>query len=375
MPQQGKNLDFVQALRGAAALAVVLYHGSRFISPYGEGLGYKLFGSGGSMGVDLFFVISGFIMAYTTTDSDGSSRYVAKFAIKRWARIWPTYVLLSLVYVVVTWGWGWIPENLGAAFVSLTFIPLISNTPVAIQYPSLSVGWSLNYEMYFYLFFGVSMLFGRWRWLAFFSWIAFSLLVIPMLVGAPPTLSTRHLYPDLPGVLQMAANPIVWLFAGGVVICHIYRSPFKLQAFWAAAVVLLGCTAWGFQFASGFRAEHGLSFGGFSAILLVLALTTASKTIELKAPNFLVALGNISFSLYLLHPLVQEQTEAAFHRLGQHYFAKGFPMLFLTTAISVVLALVSHNYLERQFSDWVKERLIACLTRFRPATAKIPTTA
>ncbi|MFD0324954.1 hypothetical protein [Lysobacter gummosus] len=40
-----------------------------------------------------------------------------------------------------------------------------------------------------------------------------------------------------------------------------------------------------------------------------------------------------------------------------------------------MLALVSHNYLERQFSDWVKERLIACLTRFRPATAKIPTTA
>lgn len=161
MASQERTLDFVQALRGIAALIVVVYHGARFISPYFEGWGWRLFGSGGSMGVDLFFVISGFIMAYTTRHADGTPRYAYEFAVKRLARIWPAYVVASLLYVVSTRGWGWITANTDTVLETLTFVPLSFDTPTVIHYPSLAVGWTLNYEMHFYFVFAVSLLCGR----------------------------------------------------------------------------------------------------------------------------------------------------------------------------------------------------------------------
>ncbi|QWP79095.1 acyltransferase [Lysobacter sp. K5869] len=354
-----KNLDFIQALRGAAALAVVLYHGSRFISPYGEGLGFRLFGAGGAMGVDLFFVISGFIMAYTTAGSDGSRAYALKFAIKRWSRVWPTYVLISLVYVVATWGWGWFPGHIEELLVTLTFVPITAIHPASIQYPALGVGWSLNYEMYFYAVFGASLLFGRWRWAAFAGWIALTLIALPLLAGAEPTLSTGSFYPSLPACLQLAASPLVWLFAGGVLIGRIYLSRWRPSEFWAPFLALSGLFAWAFQYSSGYRAEHGILSGGFSALLLVFGLALASKSIKIEAPKPLVWLGNISFSLYLLHPLAQERMEAIVRWSEQEYFDAGFPMLFLTTAVAILLAMLSHRYLERGLSDWVRDRLMA----------------
>lgn len=93
-------LEFVQAFRGIAALLVVLWHASIFLGPYGTGLGGRLFGSGGSMGVDLFFLISGFIMVHTTRGSDGSWRDAAVFAIKRAARIWPVWIVAAALFVL-----------------------------------------------------------------------------------------------------------------------------------------------------------------------------------------------------------------------------------------------------------------------------------
>ena len=66
------SLRSIQYLRGFAALMVVPYYGSRFISPYGMGMGDVLYGPAGMMGVVLFFIVSGFIMVYTTTRSDRS---------------------------------------------------------------------------------------------------------------------------------------------------------------------------------------------------------------------------------------------------------------------------------------------------------------
>ena len=53
------------------------------------------------MGVDLFFLISGFIMCYATADNDGSPAEVARFLIKRIARVWPVYAVITLLSVFV----------------------------------------------------------------------------------------------------------------------------------------------------------------------------------------------------------------------------------------------------------------------------------
>ena len=110
--QPQHKLDFIQALRGIAALWVVLYHGSRFISPYGTGLGDLLFGPAGSMGVVLFFILSGFIMVHTTRNLQGGLWDALDFLIKRFARIWPVYAVVTLCYALVRLGgWGGEPPH------------------------------------------------------------------------------------------------------------------------------------------------------------------------------------------------------------------------------------------------------------------------
>lgn len=96
-----------------------------------------------------------------------------------------------------------------------------------------------------------------------------------------------------------------------------------------------------------FYATHGLTKGGASAVVLVLCLALASKSMVLPVPRGLTILGDISYSLYLLHPLVQKGTERLFHFYGHEAYATGFSFLFLTTALSIITALLSFTVLER----------------------------
>ncbi len=365
----GRKLDYLQVLRGIAAMMVVLWHGSRFISPYGEGLGWTLFGSGGQMGVDLFFLISGFIMVHTTSSRTVSAK---DFAIKRFSRIWPVYVAIAIPYTVLTFGIVYFsnPEKVSRVLSTVLMVPMSATDGMVIYYPSLPVGWTLNFEAYFYLVFGLSLLFGRWRWAAFFGWIGMTLLVVPYLSGHTPAVSPDGGYGFTNGPLALATSPLIWLFVAGVVIGLINRTTFRLPTFWAGVLVAIALSLYAFQYASGWQARHGILQGGLFASLLVLSLAIAFKTVALPTPRMLVLLGDISFSLYLLHPLAQEQTEAIFNANGWGAYAKGFSFLFLTTAIAIVLATVSQRLLERGLAEWVKRRLQGRRPSGLPAAAQ-----
>ena len=356
------TLPFVQVLRGLAALSVVMWHGSRFISPYGTGLGFALFGSGRTMGVDLFFLISGFIMVHTTTSSDGSLRYCRSYFVKRLTRIWPTYVVISVIYVLTASGVAYFSsrDNLRRVVESLTFVPLTNAYPgPVVDFPALAVGWTLNYEMYFYVVFGVSLLFGRARWLAFFAWMALTLVVVPVSVGAL-TLDTVATHQFDVAYANVVTNPIVWLFVAGVVIGLLFHSPLRFPGAASARYALgisLSFVVW--QFCSGFRTEHGLLQSGLSLVPFMAVILLASKTLSIDPPRALVSLGDVSFSLYLVHPLVQEQLTSRFNAAGLNPYASGFSFLFLTTALSLVLATGSHRCLERGLAEWLKRQFLA----------------
>lgn len=362
MAKQTKTLDYLQALRGIAALMVVLYHGSRFISPYGEGLGWRLFGAGGALGVDLFFVISGFIMVFTTGDPKASA---AEFAIKRFSRIWPVYVLISLLYIFLTFGLNYLydPEKIQRLLSTVLLIPMGATDGVSIYHPGLAVGWSLNFEAYFYLLFGLSLVFGRWRWAAFFGWIGLTLLGAPILAGQPISLTPHPGYGFTNGPLALATSPLIWLFVAGVVIGLIHQSRLILPPFWSGLLAAVAVTMYAFQYASGLLNWHGITQGGLFASLLVLTLAVAGKNVTIPTPKLLVLLGNISFSLYLVHPFAQEQMEALFVARGWGGYATGFPFLFLTTTISILLATVSFRLLERGLSEWIRCQLQRLLNK------------
>ncbi len=130
----------LQLLRGVAAIGVVFYHTD-----------YRLAGNHHTdlRGVETFFVISGFIMCYIS-QADPKS-----FFLKRILRIVPLYwlctaFLLVLSYQMVLRPWTWPTDFVPHILKSLFFLP-------ADEFPLLGVGWTLNYEMYFYLLFALAL--------------------------------------------------------------------------------------------------------------------------------------------------------------------------------------------------------------------------
>ncbi|WP_239499082.1 MULTISPECIES: acyltransferase family protein [Paraburkholderia] len=370
-PDPNTKLGFIQAFRGIASLMVVLYHGSRFISPYGTGLGDLLFGAAGSMGVVLFFIVSGFIMVHTTARSGASPMRAAEFLVKRFSRVWPVYAVASAAFVLlVLHGPEFLrsPGHLRQLFCTLLFLPTGDGVSPDFGFPVPSVGWTLNYEMYFYVVFGLSMLFGPARWIVLAVWLGVTLLLVPYLHGGV-TLDTYTDYGFKHAYVKLMTSPIVWQFAAGVAIGLIYHSRIAILDRTTLKWLLFAFVSFVvWQYMSRFRLGHGITEWGLSLIPMMLVFVLASKRVTMAVPGALTYLGDISFSLYLWHPLVQEGLPGPFVSNGYGNLTTGFPFLFLTTAIAVAVAGVSHRLLERGLAEYTKNMSLRRLRTRRNVT-------
>lgn len=135
-------LHTVQALRGFSALWVLLYH-AQLLQGHSSWAPYTQFASLGYLGVDIFFVISGFIMAMTTADTPHSAHHSLRFALLRLGRVysgwWPVFGLCVLGLSLST-GWPGDKDLWGSWWLS----------SINIDTLLLPVTWSLTFELYFY---------------------------------------------------------------------------------------------------------------------------------------------------------------------------------------------------------------------------------
>lgn len=347
------KIDFIQGLRGVACLAVVFFHGSNVISPYGEGLGDQIFGTFGYFGVALFFIISGFIMTITTANFDGSIAYVKDFFVKRIVRVWPLYVIATLLSLILIVGVGTLNDynNVIKLMKSLIFIPAGDGASPVFGFPTLVVGWTLNYEMYFYLIFGLSMMAGKYRWISFYLFTAVMLLLIPIIHTGTYSLNPKDSYSFTNPLMMIATSPIIWLFVSGVAIGNIYKSRLEIKSkavcwhlvMFALVIVVAQCVA-------KTRIGHGIADWGITLIPLMLVLTITSKTIDLNPGKALIYLGNISYSMYLFHPIAQSITLHGLVKMSFGDFSYGFQALFISTALSITLGSISYFLLEKKIS-------------------------
>ena len=279
-------LNELQSLRGLAVMLVVLAHihqaDTRFLAP-------GLFGDivyFGFAGVDLFFVISGFIIHHLYRDHDKPD---AAYFLKRINRIYPLYWIFTLAALA---GYFIIGDALTASTGELDYLASATLAPSA-QLPILQVGWTLTHELYFYLAYGLALaLPRRGRQIAAALWAVASLAFMTVEPGA------------LGPWVQVLLSPFNLLFLAGVVLAELFK---RLNATRHIAL--------GLAIASTLMALVWMSLTGIDGlgdprwrVLLIgpFAVTIVWAVLAWRPalPRFSVSLGDWSYSIYLSHILV-----------------------------------------------------------------------
>jgi len=278
-------LSNIQSLRAIAAFLVFLTHFElvRYRFPYFPGFNAHR----GIFGVDLFFVISGFIMVYITRENWGR---IGSFSLGRALRIYPLWWVCLLISAPETF-----PYLLGKSdaytsyYVSSFFLlPALSNGNL---YPPLVQGWTLSYELMFYALFALVMLTPR-RYVALKVLAA---LVAVYLFGQCASNATAR---------QFLANPVYFEFFFGAVIGELFVS--QRLRIWhlapiaaAAAIMAVAAAHWRLNDGGPWRT---LYYGLPAALIVTIALLL--ERVHIKSPRPLVWMGSASYSLYLIHGIV-----------------------------------------------------------------------
>ncbi|MBW8298165.1 MAG: acyltransferase [Hydrogenophaga sp.] len=273
-PQQ--TLSGIQYLRAAAAIAVVLFHAA-------EKTGYHF--AIGAAGVDVFFVISGFIMWVVSARREPTP---LQFLRARIRRIVPVYWLATAVMVAGALG-GLFPSlvlSLEHVLASLFFIPARSPSNGEI-WPVLVQGWTLNFEMFFYVVFAGTLLLPRaWRLPAMA--VLFGMLVIAGALFVPDN-----------AVLLSFTRPIILEFVAGMVIGELWLKGKVPSPAMGLALIALALSGFATIQVAGLPFD-ALVCGPLAAALVVgvLALEAGRR---IRFAPVAVVLGDASYAIYLWH--------------------------------------------------------------------------
>lgn len=344
------TIESIQWLRFIAASLVVIFHTEVQLSRFDSSRHHE-FGIGAS-GVDLFFVISGFIMVYITY---GRRDNFSSFMLRRVFRIVPiywvsTFVLLTLLLVAPTVLHS---TKLDLAHVVSSFMFLPYPHPVLeLQRPLLVPGWTLNYEMFFYVVFGSVL------------WLPLGARILAVGSALASLVLAQSCFAGGSRWLDFYGSPIVLEFVVGMAIAWLYFTRARLSIFEIASVAGFGFL----MFAAGVWAgineqDSRVIFWGFGSAGVVLAFVFAEKAYGCPRIRLLRHLGDASYSIYLSHLFVLALISGAISQLGVFPWLgeSGTRAVMLTGAICAgsAIFLWVERPMQKTLKKWVEARRCA----------------
>ena len=325
---QGNEILNLQFLRGAAALLVVACHLiERFVKRDLYPMEYRdLAWALGEVGVAAFFAISGFIMVHTTLSSFGSQGKARPFIRRRFFRIAPLYYLttLALVAFKLAVDSGYSLPSVAEMVKSLAFIPYRDSE--GLMRPVYGLGWTLEYEMYFYLLFALGMCF-RSRLGLFLI-----LLVLCLQVAFGGQIAERlGEQSNLGVIVAYFAEPIVLYFVIGIAIALVYRMTGSFTIGLPDAVLCAVGFAVMIGAAIDLTVPRYLAIGVTVGLLALLRSRTPSRAFSF----FSRICGDASYSIYLTHSFILGAIAVLFVKMG----IGGIPALLLYVSIAGAICL------------------------------------
>lgn len=321
------KLHNVQYMRAIAALLIVYVHARHQVGSYA---GYLE--DFGNIGVDLFFVISGFIMVWIAKDSDTPFSFISK-RIERIAPLyWSATLLIASIVFLFPELFKTAAFSIGHLVKSLLFIPHYSPGQIDKVGPLLHPGWTLNYEMYFYSVFALSLFTPKRFRLATIFGTIFILFCV----------SKFWSFQEL-AILTFWGNSIVFEFVVGALFGTLYKSGTRLNK--TASILFMLGSALSYFALSGL--PRGIS-NGVPAMLFFVGFLN----LKLPSAGWANKLGDSSYSLYLSHLFVMGGCRTLLPTyLGDGRFA-AISFVFISASLSILVGLFVYSYVETGLLKW-----------------------
>ncbi|RAX12731.1 acyltransferase family protein [Photorhabdus bodei] len=363
----------IQYLRGAAAILVLFVHMSPILDGVytQQNIGYLLFGQF-FFGVDLFFVISGFIICLSTEKNEHHGWL--KYIIRRFFRLYPLMLICVAICSIIA-----IKMNItdygepNLHNVVKSILPLHINylsSPPFFGYNILAPVWTLSYEVMFYIYFLVAIVIShKYRVVAGITLIFTTMLMLQLVFSGSVSMNAYRTmnYPE--GIerpfIALLSSPMMIDFIYGMFAYLIHKhvtlpvsgliKVLLLFIFLASVCVLCsgGLIPSG-STAPPFKLLHGPNNWGIISFLMVATFVLYEKTFGIDKCEFMNMLGNISYSVYL--------TQFILFRLlfELHFFRKisGFSKFFFTGLIIIFISYLTHLLIEKPFMA-ISRRLIS----------------
>ena len=347
-----KQIDGLQILRAFAALEVTWVHIEQDL----VSVGLHTFPGLGVFGVDVFFVLSGFVMATILSRPKQASGMIAawQFLKRRLLRIYP------MLWIVIPFYLGF---SVAHGFRSLNVLPTVLLLP-RLSFP-LMQGiidqiWTLTFEMVFYLALFVALLFTRRAALV----IA---VLLPLLAISSFWINIVHpwmVYLFNPIILEFVCGIYLCLLAGKVTVPK--RAGVSLLVFGLFAAIALRFTdhtaASGFQMIlANMNVMQRVFTWGVAAFAVVTGMVIWNPAINSYAGRLVVLVGNASYSLYLLGPLVSRLMARFFSHTALYPTVKSgltgtAAMQGLLTGLTCLVSVAAYVLVERPLIQYVQAR-------------------
>ncbi|OQP59692.1 hypothetical protein A3860_36600 [Niastella vici] len=343
-------------MRAVAALLVVYEHSMDVQMKFGKSWEqniYHLKGFG-CIGVDLFFVISGFIITYVANRYRGIAQGF-QFLEKRFYRINPVYYIATILCL----GVYLLQLNVNHTSIDSTFRKTMSSlldsllifpTSGDIDFfvPLLIVGWTLSFEWLFYIFFFFLILCNIKRKAIYLS------SLILLLIGTGQLLQSEDLR------LQFITNPIMLEFVLGVIICQLYLNNIKIPSWMAAAGLAAGLISYGLLIRFGYgnvwyyldtisgkASLNKFLLWGLPSGCIVTGCVSLEKNGKLSwlfNNRWSLLLGDASYSLYLIHYIVLNALFTMYFKTK--FFLNGDAMIWLQLIVATIISVVFYKLIE-----------------------------
>jgi peptidoglycan/LPS O-acetylase OafA/YrhL len=325
--------------------------------------GADLLPSSGGFGVDIFFIISGFVIAFVV------SKETNYFLIKRLFRIAPLYIIATAIMVIACMLF---PEkinhavaNFPAFIKSILFIPYKIETKFEPSGPILGQGWTLNYEMFFYLIMTICIIIAKNKK---------NLGIICASVLAAIFLILNILDSDI-FILKYYQESLFPEFIYGIILYYIYKYfknknkdyiLVKNNILNMVIFGIMGFVSFAYMFGDGIYTWHKINnrnvYGGIPSAFLVFAFLNLENQInkENKFIKFCINLGDSSYALYLFHTFIlMFFTRIVFTKIisNNNNLIISILIDFFIVFMTIIGSIIIYNIVDKPIQKYLKNVL------------------